>query len=123
MDSLPAKLPGKPKNTGVGSLSLLQQSSSPRNQTGASCIAGGFFTSWATKQGGGVEEIFFPEELLKQAALEENDSFCIVIFPAWSVKCIVMIIYLIDKWLYIFFKQEENLVRTSFLILETENKE
>ena len=112
MDSLPAKLPGKPKNTGVGSLSLLQQSSSPRNQTGASCIAGGFFTSWATKQGGGVEEIFFPEELLKQAALEENDSFCIV-----------MIIYLIDKWLYIFFKQEENLVRTSFLILETENKE
>ena len=25
MDSLPAELPGKPKNTGVGSLSLLQE--------------------------------------------------------------------------------------------------
>ena len=89
--------PGKPKhevfqagqNTGVGSLSLLQEmfpdqglnpglphcrwilyqlshqgsprileweaspfssrSSPPRNQTGISCIAGGFFTSWATR--------------------------------------------------------------------------
>ena len=25
-------------------------SSQPRNQTGVSCIAGGFFTSWATKE-------------------------------------------------------------------------
>ena len=33
--------PGKPKNTGVGSLSLLQRSFQPRNQTGVSCIAGG----------------------------------------------------------------------------------
>ena len=31
------------QNTGVGSLSLLQGSSLPRNQTGVSCIAGGFF--------------------------------------------------------------------------------
>ena len=43
-DSLPTKPPGKPKNTGVGSLSLLQGSSRPRNQTGVSCTAGGFFT-------------------------------------------------------------------------------
>ncbi|MES7760928.1 hypothetical protein U6J64_12300, partial [Cutibacterium acnes] len=83
-DSLPSEPPGKPKNTGVGSLSLLQGifltqesnwgllhcrqilyqlshkgsprilewvaypfssgSSQPRNQTGVSCIAGGFFT-------------------------------------------------------------------------------
>ena len=42
--------PGKPKNTGVGSLSLLKGSFQPRNQTGVSCIAGGFFTSWATRQ-------------------------------------------------------------------------
>ena len=40
---------GLPKNTGVGSLSLLQWSSQPRNQTGVSCIAGGFFTSWASR--------------------------------------------------------------------------
>ena len=43
-DSLPTEPPQKPKNTGVGGLSLLQQIF-PRNQTGLSCIAGGFFTS------------------------------------------------------------------------------
>ena len=43
---LPFEPPGKPKNTGVGSLFLLQgESSQPRNQTGVSCIAGKFFTS------------------------------------------------------------------------------
>ena len=42
--------PGKPKNTGVGSLSLLQGSSWPRNWTRVSCIAGGFFTNWATRE-------------------------------------------------------------------------
>ena len=44
VDSLPAEPLGKPKNTGVGSLSLLFGGSSrPRNWTGVSCIAGGFF--------------------------------------------------------------------------------
>ena len=33
--------PGKPKNTGVGSLFLLQ---------GITCIAGGFFTTWTTRE-------------------------------------------------------------------------
>ena len=33
----------KPKNTGVGSLSLFQGSFQPRNQTGVSCIAGRFY--------------------------------------------------------------------------------
>ena len=45
-----AEPPGKPKNTGMGSLSLLQWNSQPRNWTGVSCIAGGFFTSWATRE-------------------------------------------------------------------------
>ena len=45
VDSLPAESLGKPKNTGVGSLALLQESSRPRNQAGVSCIAGGFFIS------------------------------------------------------------------------------
>ena len=89
-DSLPAEPHGKPKNTRVDSLSLLQgiflkqglnpgllhcrqilyqlshmgsprileyiaysvssQSSWPRNGTGVSCIASGFFTSWATRE-------------------------------------------------------------------------
>ena len=87
-DSLPAEPRGKHKNTGVGSLSLLQRifptqesnldlphcrqilyqlshkgstrilewvvypfssgSSRPRNWTWLSCVAGGFFTDWAT---------------------------------------------------------------------------
>ena len=86
-DSLPAEPPGEPKDSGMGSLSLLQgifptqslnlrlphcrqilyqlshkgspqilkwvaypfssRSSQPRNWTGVSCIAGGFFTNWA----------------------------------------------------------------------------
>ena len=50
-DSLPAEQPGKPRNTGVGSHSLLQGIFPPRNQTGVSCTAGGFFTSWATWMG------------------------------------------------------------------------
>ena len=44
-DSLPSEPPGKPKNTGVGSLSLPQRIFLARNQTGVSCIAGRFFTS------------------------------------------------------------------------------
>ena len=45
VDSLPTEPPGKPNNTVVGSLSLLQGSSQPRNQTTVFCIASGFFTS------------------------------------------------------------------------------
>ena len=38
------------QNTGGGSLSLTQGSSQPRDQTQVSCIAGRFFTSWATRE-------------------------------------------------------------------------
>ena len=48
-DSLSVEPPGKPNNTGVGSLSFSSRCCWPRNQTWASCIAGGFFTSWATR--------------------------------------------------------------------------
>ena len=34
----------------MGSLSLLQRIFLPQNQTGVSCIAGGYFTSWATRE-------------------------------------------------------------------------
>ena len=50
MDSLPSELPGKPKNTAVDSLSLLQGIFLTRNRTRVSWIAGGFFTSWATRE-------------------------------------------------------------------------
>ena len=38
------------QNTGVCSLSLLQGSSQPRDQTQVSFIASGFFTIWATRE-------------------------------------------------------------------------
>ena len=41
---------GKPKNTGVSSLSLSSGSSWPRNQTEVSCITGGFFTNWTMSE-------------------------------------------------------------------------
>ena len=44
-DSLPAEPQGKPKNTGVGSLSFSSGSSQPRNQTRVSCTSGRFFTN------------------------------------------------------------------------------
>ena len=49
-NSLPAEPQGKPNNTGVGSLSLLWWKSWPRNRTGVSCIAGGYFTNWAIRK-------------------------------------------------------------------------
>ena len=49
-DSLPAEPQGKPKNTGVGSVSFLQRIFRPRNQSGVFCIAGGFFTNWAIRE-------------------------------------------------------------------------
>ena len=38
------------QNTAVGSLSLLQRIYPTRDWTQVSCIAGGFFTSWATRE-------------------------------------------------------------------------
>ena len=38
------------QNTGVGSHSFLQGIFQPRDRTQVSCIAGGFFTSWATRE-------------------------------------------------------------------------
>ena len=45
VDSLPAEPQGKPKNTGVGSLSLLQQIFLTQETNSVSCIAGRFFTN------------------------------------------------------------------------------
>ena len=49
-DSLPAESQGKPKNTVVSSLSFYSGFSLLRNQTRVSCMAGGFFTSWPTRE-------------------------------------------------------------------------
>ena len=42
--------PGKPKNTGVNSLSLLQQICPTQELSRISCIAGKLFTNWAIKE-------------------------------------------------------------------------
>ena len=49
-DSLLPEPPGKPNNSGVGSLSLFPGNFPTRNQIGVSQMAGGFFTSWATQE-------------------------------------------------------------------------
>ena len=48
VDSLLSEPPGKPKNTGVGSLNLLKGNLLARNRTGVSGIASGFFTPGVT---------------------------------------------------------------------------
>ena len=47
-DSLPTESPGKSKNTGVGSLSLLQGNFLTQELNRVSSIASRFFTNWAT---------------------------------------------------------------------------
>ena len=90
VDFLPAEPQGKPKNTGVGSLSLLQGSSLPRNQTGVSCIAGRFFTSWVTRESpdntARVYSIFyyvlmFPFRVSLSSI--QFDSFFFIVCPMW----------------------------------------
>ena len=49
-DSLPAEPQEKPKNTGVGSLSLLQWIFPTQELNGVSCKEGGFFTNWAIRE-------------------------------------------------------------------------
>ena len=58
-DSLPAEPWGKPKNTGVGGLSLLQGIFRPRIWTWESCIAGGFFNNWAIGEAMGKKWKYF----------------------------------------------------------------
>ena len=51
MDSLPTEPPGKPKNTGVGSLSLLRGIFPAQDQIGISCIAGSLANESACNAG------------------------------------------------------------------------
>ena len=72
----PWNSPGQ--NTGVGSLSFLQGSSQPRNRTQVSCMAGGFFTSWATGEAQEYwsgEPIPSPEDLPNPGVELESSAF------------------------------------------------
>ena len=57
---VPGNSPGQ--NTGVGGLSLSRGSSQPRNRTGISCIACGFFTNWAIRETWEIKQL---QQLLK----------------------------------------------------------
>ena len=78
VDSLPAEPQGKPKNPGVGSLSLLQQISPPQESNQGPCTAGGFFTNWAIREAqkrlwlklSGSFHVFFPDSTLEVSALK-----------------------------------------------------
>ena len=50
VDSLLSETPGKPKNTGVGSLSLLLGIFLTQESNQVYCIDGRFFTIWATRE-------------------------------------------------------------------------
>ena len=49
-DSLPSGPQGSPRTLEWVAYPFSRVSSQPRNQTGISCIAGGFFISWATRE-------------------------------------------------------------------------
>ena len=49
-DSLPSEPTGKPRILEWVTYPFSRGTSQPRNWTGVSCIAGGFFTSWATQE-------------------------------------------------------------------------
>ena len=69
------------------------QSSPPRNQTGVSCIAGGFFTSWATR------EAFIFHAHLELSLLSEVGGVGIYFFYVLSICSTIL-----KTCLVIFFK-------------------
>ena len=51
------------------------RSSQPRNQTGVSCIAGRFFTSWATRESPGSRKWWIKPRALAAHRFDSNPSF------------------------------------------------
>ena len=106
------------QNTGVGSHSLLN--SQPRDWTQVSCIAGGFFTSWSTREakntGVGslspVQQMFPTQELnhgllhcrqiLYQLSYQEAPWGCKIVQPlwktVWQVSKILSTFIMVTKW-------------------------
>ena len=80
-DSLLSEPPGKPKNTGVGNLSMLQVVFLTQELNQVSCIAGGFFASWSTR-----------EAPLNCMAFQESDSEVCECTCLW-LTCSKLIIY------------------------------
>ena len=55
------------------------RSSQPRNQTGVSCIAGGFFTSWATREA--LLNWGFVRDLILKVLCINNSTRVLAVFP------------------------------------------
>ena len=60
-DSLPSESPGKPKNTGMDSLSLLQEIFLTQDRV--SCIASRLFNSWTTREAPTIKTEIFTHTL------------------------------------------------------------
>jgi len=81
----PWNSPGQ--NTGVGSCSLLQRSSQPRDRTQVSHIAGRFFTSWATR-----EAFYIPT-----SNVYELQFLCILTYTSYYLTLSIAIL-VSEKW-------------------------
>ena len=87
---------GKAKNTGVGNLFLLQGrspgSSQPRNWTRVSCIAGWFFTSWATRETPTCQQLYIMEATFYHfLPLLQAEETLNVLYSAAGTKSLVKI--------------------------------
>ena len=91
MDSLPEEPQGKPKNIGVGRLSLLQGIFRTQNWTRVSCITGGFFINWAIREALTyfiisdlfVSEIYFVSCLCSSVSNMSSSLAALVILPLY----------------------------------------
>ena len=120
VDSLPAEPQGKPKNTGVGSLSLLQWIFLTQNWNRVSCIVGRFFTNWADIYRNTYficcgslwkcqflmcVEKCFPDQfwMYKSSAPEKTTFtvFCNLFMPClwrWHLKLTLSILFMLLNW-------------------------
>ena len=62
------------QNTGLGSLSLLQRTSQPRDQTQVSHIAGGFFTKSAIRKAPSCRRVYSNGDLLRKPFNTEMEA-------------------------------------------------
>ena len=85
----PWNSPGQ--NTGVGSRFLSRESSQPRDQTQVSCIAGGFFTSWAQGSPRTLEGIAYPFSRGSSRLRSWTGVSCITggFFTSWAIREVV----------------------------------
>ena len=83
-DSLPSEPPGKPRNIGVGSLTLLQGIFLTQELNRVSCTADRFFTNWATRQ---AQKLYWGRKSSRSQDLECLQFLCGTgsVWPFWSL--------------------------------------